>query len=334
MNTLIIAEIGVNHNGRISNAFKLIKEAKSCGANYVKFQIFKSENLVDEHTEKAPYQKKNMSNSENSQFEMLKKLELEFEDFIKIKKECEKNEIGFMASAFDLESLNFLLNLNCDYVKIPSGEISNVPYLREFKNCKSKIILSTGMSTIDDIEFALEVLTSAGVNSERISLLHCTSNYPCSLNEINMNSMSTIHERFGLKVGYSDHSSDNTVSSVAVAMGASIIEKHFTLDNQLDGPDHKASLNVGDFKKFVESIRKTELILGSSSKKPTQSEIETKKYVEKKIFASKKISRGEKFSEINLITKRSRSGIKARDWDLVCSKEAGKDFKKGDLIEI
>ena len=334
MSTLIIAEVGVNHNGNLNEAFKLIKEAKSCGADFVKFQIFKSENLVDEQAEKAPYQQKNMTDTSNSQFEMLKKLELSFEDFVKIKEECEINNIRFMASAFDLESLNFLLNQNCDYVKIPSGEIGNVPYLREFKNCTSKIILSTGMSTIQDIEFALEILKSVGVDIKNISLLHCTSNYPCGLEEINMNSMVTIRKRFGLDVGYSDHSNDNAVSNTAVAMGASIIEKHFTLDNQLEGPDHKASLNVEDFKKFVKSIRKVEKILGSSAKKPTNSEMETKRYVEKKIFASKQILKGEKFSDLNMTTKRSKSGINSRDWDLVCSKEASKDFQAGDLIEI
>ena len=334
MKTIIIAEVGVNHNGCLKNAFQLIKEAKSCGADFVKFQIFKSENLVDENAEKAPYQKRNMSEESDSQFEMLKKLELSFEDFVEIKQECEKNKVKFMASAFDLESLNFLLNLNCDYVKIPSGEINNVPYLREFRNCNSKIILSTGMSTIDDIEFALEILTSVGVDKKSISLLHCTSNYPCDLEEINMNSMVTIREKFALDVGYSDHSSDNAVSGAAVAMGASIIEKHFTLDNELEGPDHKASLNIKDFKKFVRSIRKIEKILGSSTKKPTDSEKETKKFVEKKIFASKQILKGEKFSNLNMTTKRSKSGINSRDWDLVCSKEAIKDFQVGDLIEI
>lgn len=334
MSVLIIAEVGVNHNGSLNNAFKLIKEAKSSGADFVKFQIFKSECLVDEDAEKAPYQLKNMTSSSNSQFDMLKKLELTFDDFIKIKEKCEKNKIGFMASAFDFESLHFLLNLNCEYVKIPSGEINNVPYLRKFKNCPSKIILSTGMSNIHDIEFALKTLTSVGVNKKSISLLHCTSNYPCDLEEINMNSMVTIREKFGLNVGYSDHSNDNAVSNTAVAMGASIIEKHLTLDNDLEGPDHKASLDTQDFNTFVRSIRKIETILGSSIKEPTDSEIETRKFVEKKIFASKQILKGERFSDSNLTTKRSNSGINSRNWDMVCSKKATKDFQEGDVIEI
>lgn len=328
--TQIIAEIGVNHNGNLKLAKKMIKSAAACGADIVKFQTFKPENLVKRSLSKAKYQKINTNKNEN-QFEMLKKLEIPEKFYPEILKECKKNKVEFLSSAFDIKSLKLLLSLKIKKIKIPSGEITNLPYLEYIKNVQLPIILSTGMSNIREIENAIKILQK---ENKKIILLHCNSEYPTPYDDVNLKAMVEMGKIFNLNYGYSDHTSGIEVPIAAVALGASVIEKHFTIDKSLPGPDQKSSLEPNDFKEMVIKIRNIEKSLGKKIKKATRSEIKNKIYVRKSIIAKKEIKIGEKFTKENLDTLRPGSGISPMKWYKIIGKKSNKNYKKNQLIKL
>ena len=305
---LIIAEAGVNHNGSFSLAKKLVDAAKNCGADVVKFQTFKSNNLVTPYTKKALYQNSNVKDNE-SQLDMLRKLELSFDQQIDLKNYCNEKNIEFLSTAFDLESLDLIGKMNLKRLKIPSGEITNLPYLRKIGSLGKPIILSTGMSNMQEIRNAINQLQLVGTSRKDISILHCTSEYPAPLFDVNLKAMSSIKKEFKVNVGYSDHTLGVEVSFAAVSLGAQIIEKHITLDKNLFGPDHKASLEPQEFRNLVEGIRNISIALGKEEKKITNSELKNLKIVRKSIVAKKDIKKGELYTKENLTTKRPGSGI-------------------------
>ena len=327
----IIAEAGVNHNGDLNIAKKLIEKASEVGADAIKFQSFKADNLVVKSAQKAEYQKKTTSNEEN-QFQMLSKLELTYEDHKELIKYCEEKDIMFLSSPFDFESIDLLNQLNLAIFKIPSGEITNLPYLKKIGKLNKKIILSTGMSTLGEIESALNILKESG--STDITVLHCNTEYPTPIKDVNLKAMNTIKDAFKVKVGYSDHTLGIEVPIAAVALGARVIEKHFTLDKSMDGPDHKASLEPNEFKLMIESIRNIEKALGDGIKTPTSSEAKNKEMARKSIVANIDIKKSEMFSEENLYVKRPGTGISPMRWEEVIGKVAQRDFKEDELIEI
>jgi len=292
----------------------------------VKFQTFKTENEISKIAEKAEYQKES-TGSEESQFDMVKKLELPFENFIELQQYCNDKGILFMSSPFELEGVEFLESMNLPYFKIPSGEIINLPYLRKVNSYGGKVILSTGMSTTDEIQDALNVL----MNCE-VSLLHCTTEYPCPYEDVNLKAIQTMKEKFNLPVGYSDHTQGIEISVAAVAMGAEIIEKHFTIDQNMEGPDHKASLSPQELIDLVKSIRNVEKAIGDGVKKPSPSEIKNMDIARKSIIAKCDIKKGEMFSETNLTTKRPGNGINPMKWDEIIGQVADKDYKEDSLI--
>ena len=332
MGVYIIAEAGVNHNGDIQLAKKLCEAAKQAGVDAVKFQTWKTENIVTQGAPLAVYQQLNISSKGDSQFEMLKKLELSYYDFVELKNYCDTIGVQFLSTPDDEESLEFLSGLNLDYIKIGSGEVNNIPYLRKIGAKKQPVILSTGMSFLGDVERAYNILLESGASS--VKLLHCTSNYPCPMNEVNLNAMLTLKAAFKCEVGYSDHTLGIEVPIAAVALGATIIEKHFTLDKNMDGPDHKASLNPEELKEMVQSIRNIEIALGNGIKCPNNSETKTSKVVWKSIVAAKIIEKGSVFTEENLTVKRTGEGIPASLWDLVIGKKAKRTFMSDEVINI
>lgn len=332
MGVYIIAEAGVNHNGDIQLAKKLCDVAKDAGVDAVKFQTWKTENIVTQEAPLAAYQEQNISSKGDSQFEMLKKLELSYDDFVELQNYCETIGVRFLSTPDDEESLEFLSGLNLDFIKIGSGEVNNIPYLRKIGAKKQPVILSTGMSFLGDIERAYNILLESGASS--VKLLHCTSNYPCPMNEVNLNAMLTLKAAFKCEVGYSDHTLGIEVPIAAVALGATIIEKHFTLDKNMDGPDHKASLNPEELKEMVQSIRNIEIALGNGIKCPNNSETETSKVVWKSIVAAEIIEKGSVFTEENLTVKRTGEGIPASLWDLVIGKKAKRTFMSDEVINI
>ena len=310
----IIAEAGVNHNGRLDLAYKLIDVARDAGADAIKFQTFKAENVVSKLADKAEYQKKT-TGSDKSQLEMIKKLEISFEDFIKLKKYCDKKGIMFLSTPFDHQSIDFLYDL-VDIYKIPSGEIINYPYLKYIAAKNKPLIMSTGMANLGEIEEAINIIRS--VNSEaQISLLHCTTNYPTPYEEVNLKAMQTLAAAFKLPVGYSDHTLGIEVPVAAVAMGAKIIEKHFTLDKNLPGPDHKASLEPDELKGMVKAIRNIEMSFGDGIKKPNKSEIEIMKVTRRSLIATRDIRAGEIIKESDVAIKRPGIGIQPKFKDIV-----------------
>ena len=331
--TLIIAEAGVNHNGRMDLAKKLVDVASSAGADFIKFQAFKSENLVTSSLEKANYQKKSGRPSE-SQYEMLKKLELSQDELTELFAYCSNKKIGFMVSAFDEESLRFILNMDIEYLKIPSGEITNIPYLRLAGRKNKKVILSTGMSNINEIETAVKVLRKSGLAKKNLTILHCNTEYPTEFRDVNLNAMKTLQSKFKTKVGYSDHTKGSHVSIAAVALGASVIEKHITLNKKLKGPDHSASLEPKEFTRFVKDIRTTEEILGSRQKTPTKSEMKNINHARKVIVAARNISKGEKFNLKNVTVKRAGTGLSPLYWDKVIGSKAKKGYRADQKIFI
>lgn len=330
---LIIAEAGVNHNGELKIACELCDAAKKAGADIVKFQTFLTENNVLKDCEMAQYQAKAVK-EKISHWQMVKNLELDFAEFRKLKAYCEKIGIAFLSTPSEFKSLEFLVKLGTDIIKISSGEITNVPFLRKIGGLGKEIILSTGMSTLGEIEAALNVLINAGTPLKKISILHCNTEYPTPLADVNLRAMLTLKEKFHTKVGYSDHTLGIEVSVAAVALGAEIIEKHFTLDKNMSGPDHKASLDPDELRQMVMSIRNIEAALGNGEKLPTASELKNKKIARKCIIASRAIRRGERFSEENIGVKRPEAGISAADWDKILGKTAPCDFKKDDSIKI
>ena len=353
--TTIIAEAGVNHNGYIENAFKLVDIASEAGADYIKFQTFQASELIDRKTKKADYQKA-MTDEQESQYEMLKRLELPFSAFEDLFEYSNKKNIKFMSTAFDQNSLEFLnRKLGMSINKIPSGEITNSPFLLEHAKSKNNLILSTGMSTISEIEDALSVIAFGFLNEEKkpsidnfnkayqsaegkralkekVTLLHCTSEYPAPNQNLNLLAMNEIKKYFDLKVGYSDHSIDIDASIIAVSMGARVIEKHFTIDKTMDGPDHAASLNPEELSELIRKIRDIETIKGNSEKKPTRGEIKNKKLVRKSIVAKGTIYKGDLFSEKNLSVKRPGNGISPmRIWDIL-GKKSTREYQHDEQI--
>lgn len=331
--TFIIAEVGVNHNGSLKKALKYIDIAASCGADAVKFQTFDVNLLVTRHAKKADYQINKLDKNE-TQFQMLKKLN--FTD--KMHKACIKKakvkKIIFLSSAFDINSLKYLKKLKLKFFKVPSGEINNIPYLETLGKFNKKIILSTGMSNISEIKLAISTLVKNGTNRDKISLLQCTSAYPAPPEEINLRTILTLKKKFKLNVGLSDHSLGINASSAAVSLGAKIIEKHLTLNKNLKGPDHKASLDPKEFKTMVSNIRTVEKMLGSFKKKITKSEKKNIKIVRKSIVALKDITKNEIFSKLNITCKRPGTGIKPAHFNKILGKKSKKNFKKDELIRL
>ncbi|MFK8029517.1 MAG: N-acetylneuraminate synthase [Gammaproteobacteria bacterium] len=331
--TLIIAEAGVNHNGDLDRAKQLIDAAAEAGADLVKFQTFNADRLVTRTAEKAEYQTKTTGKSE-SQHQMLRRLELDEGMHNELITHCEKRGIGFFSTAFDLESIDLLVSLGQDHFKIPSGELTNLPYLRRIGGHGKAVILSTGMSTLGEIEEAIDALVQAGTPRSKLSVLHCTTEYPTPMAEVNLRAMQSIQSAFGVEVGYSDHTPGIEVAIAAVAMGASVIEKHFTLDCNLPGPDHKASLEPEGLTAMVAAIRNIEAALGDGVKRLTPSEARNKPVMQKSLVASQAIKAGETFSASNITTKRPGTGISAMRWDDIVGRTARRDFTVDELIEF
>lgn len=333
--TIIIAEAGVNHNGDLQNAFKLVDAAAEAGVDYVKFQTFKAENLVAKSAKKADYQVKNTADEVESQLEMLKKLELSQADHEKIINYANEKNVKFFSTAFDLESLAYLKSIGFTLVKIPSGEITNYPYLKLAAQLFKEVIISTGMSSLTDIQQAIEVFYAEGISKDAITVLHCNTEYPTPMDDVNLLAMLQIKNEFGTSVGYSDHTLGIEVPIAAVALGAKVIEKHFTLDRNMPGPDHAASLEPDDLKQMVSAIRNIEAaISGSGIKEPSKSEIKNMSIARKSIVAAVKINKGELLTADNLTTKRPGTGISAMEWENVIGKYAAFDFEADDLIEF
>lgn len=332
MSVVVIAEAGVNHNGDLDLALKLIDAAAGAGADFVKFQTFKAERLVTRSAHKADYQKRT-SDAGESQFDMIRRLELSDADHAALIEHCDKRSIAFLSTGFDLESLDLLARLGLPLFKIPSGEITNLPYLRHVGSFGKPIVLSTGMATIEEIGEAMAVLEAAGTPRARITVLHCTTEYPTPMAEVNLNAMLSIRDIFGVAVGYSDHTEGIEVAIAATAMGAQVIEKHFTLDRGLPGPDHKASLEPDELKAMVAAIRNVEMAMGSGVKRPGPSELRNLPVARKSIVAARPIRAGERLSAENLTVKRPGTGISPMRWDDVLGRTATRDYQADEAIE-
>ena len=331
---VIIAEAGVNHNGSIKFAKRLIDVAAFAGIDYVKFQTFQTEQLVTKQTRQAAYQIKNTGYAENSQYEMLKKLELSREQHYELIDYCNYKNIKFLSTAFDLESVEFLSSLHLGIWKIPSGEITNYPYLKRIAREKQPVILSTGMSAMEDIKAAVNILVRYGTSKQQITVLHCNTQYPTPMQDVNLLAMNTIAKEIDVKVGYSDHTLGIEIPIAAVALGATIIEKHFTLNRNMDGPDHKASLEPNELKAMVDAVRNVKKALGSSVKTVSKSESENINVTRKSIVASKFIAKDETLTEENLTVKRPGNGISPMHWEKILGKVAIRDFNEDELIEL
>lgn len=333
--TLIIAEAGVNHNGDFGLAKKLVEAAAKAGADYVKFQTFKADKVVSKSAKKATYQERNINDGDDSQYAMLKKLEMPEEWHIELIKYAKEKGIQFLSTGFDHESIDFLDRLGSPLFKIPSGEITNKPYLRHIALKGKPVILSTGMANLNEIKAALAVLYENGIDKDDVIVLHCNTEYPTPMEDVNLKAMITIQTTFGVKVGYSDHTQGIEVPIAAVALGASVIEKHFTLDRNLPGPDHKASLEPEELKAMVKAIRNIELaVSGNGLKEPSKSEEKNVIVTRKSIVATCPINKGEIFAEQNLTVKRPGNGINPMQWDEILGKTAIKNFAPDDLIEL
>lgn len=329
----IIAEAGVNHNGSIDIAKKLIKKAVEAGVDCVKFQTFKAEKEISRYAPKAEYQQ-NVTDKNESQLEMAKKYELDINAHRDLIDYCKQKDIMFLSSPFDLESIELLDTFGLQTLKIPSGEITNLPYLRKIGHLKKKIILSTGMADLGEIEDALDILIGAGTKKKDITILHCNTEYPTPYKDVNLLAMLTIKDAFKVNVGYSDHTLGIEVPIAAVALGATVIEKHFTLDKNMPGPDHEASLEPDELKEMVTAIRNIEKSLGDGTKKPSPSEIKNQIIARKSIIAAQNIKKGELLTERNLMVKRPGNGISPMEWDKVVGKKAIRAFKEDELIVL
>lgn len=328
---LIIAEAGVNHNGKLDLALKLCDEAKRCGADVIKFQTWKTENLITRNVSQADYQARNTGKTE-SQYDMLKRLELSYDDFRIIKSHCDEIGIIFASTADEQQSLDFLIDLGIPFIKVGSGDIGNISYLRYIGEKALPVILSTGMSTLADVDISIRALKEGGTTD--ITLLHCTTNYPCEYENVNLRAMLTLKNAFGFNVGYSDHTIGSTVPVAAVTLGAAVIEKHFTLDKNMEGPDHLSSTEPKDFIFMVNSIRAAEISLGSYIKQPTKEEKDISKVVCKRIVAKKEIKTGDIFDENNISVKRNDNGLKASLWDEVIGRVSCRSYNKDEGISI
>jgi len=320
MHTIIIAEAGVNHNGKVKLAKVLIEKAADAGADYIKFQAFKANLLVSANAPCAEYQRKYSGNYANNQYQLLKDLELGYDSLIKLKEYATRLNIGFLASAFDFDSINFLHRLKLDYWKIPSGEITNLPYLEKIGQLKGKIILSSGMATMQEVDSAINVLSEQGLQRENIVVLHCNTEYPTPVEDVNLLAMVTMRKTLGIKTGYSDHTEDIEIPIAATALGAVIIEKHFTLDKKMTGPDHNSSLEPGEFKEMVQAIRKIDIALGSGEKIPSISEKKNIETVRKSIHSISDLPQGTVITINHLIMKRPGNGISPMELNKVIGK--------------
>ncbi len=331
MSVFIIAEVGVNHNGSLDLAKQLVDVAVDCGVNAVKFQTFKASSLVTQSAQQADYQTKNTGKKE-SQFDMLQRLELSEADHHALLAHCAQNNIEFMSTPFDLNSVQFLNELGVKRFKIPSGEITNYPYLKMIGGFNKEIIMSSGMANIGEVEAALNILIEAGTEKNKISILHATTDYPTKMADVNLNAMQTIASAFDIKVGYSDHTEGIEVPTAAVALGANIIEKHFTLDNNMPGPDHKASLEPDELKAMVKAIRNVELALGDGIKRASDSEKKNISVARKSLVAACGIKEGDVFTEQNVTAKRPGTGVSPMRWDEILGTISIRDYKAGELI--
>lgn len=331
---IIIAEAGVNHNGSVELAKQLVKKAAEAGVDYIKFQTFHAEKCVSKFAEKAAYQKENTGKPQESQLEMVKKLELSESDHAELIKLCDTLGVKFFSTAFDLDSIDFLHSLNLGLWKIPSGEITNYPFLKKIAGFNEKTILSTGMCDIEDINAAVETLYNNGLKKENLILLHCNTEYPTPYEDVNLKAMDHIAKEFGVQVGYSDHTKGIEVPTAAVALGATVIEKHFTLDKNMEGPDHKASLEPDELKAMVRAIRNIEKALGDGIKHVSNSERKNVSIARKSIVAATIIKAGELLSEENLTVKRPGDGISPMRWNEVVGSIAKRDFQEDELIEL
>lgn len=331
MSVYIIAEAGVNHNGSLEMAKKMIDSAKDCGADCIKFQTFISNNLVSKDARKAHYQQQKTKENE-TQLDMLKKLELSFDDFVELRNYCKSKNIEFLSTGFDPDSIDFLNSINMNKWKVPSGDITNLPYLIKIAKLDKPVILSTGMSTLEEVRAAVNVIRK--YNSQQMTLLHCTTEYPTPFEDVNLLAMCTMKEEFHLPVGYSDHTRGFEIPIAAVALGATVIEKHFTLDRGLEGPDHMASLEPRELKAMVASIRNIEKALGNGEKIPVSSEKKNMQAARKSIVASRTIKKGDSLTAENLTVKRPGNGISPMKWFEVIGKKAIRDFEEDELIEL
>jgi N,N'-diacetyllegionaminate synthase len=329
---IIIAEAGVNHNGSIELAKKLIDVAAEAGADYVKFQTFKADKIISKHADKAEYQKSSTNNNE-SHHSMIKKLELDYQMHIDLIDYSNTNGIKFLSTPFDNDSIDLLVEMDIEKLKIPSGEINNLPYLRYIGRMGKPIIMSSGMSTLEEIEMAINILLEAGTSKDQITVLHCNTEYPTPMSDVNLKAMHTIQNKLGVQVGYSDHTLGIEIPIAAVTMGAKVLEKHFTIDRSFTGPDHSASLEPKELKAMVKAIRNVEKAMGDGVKKPSQSEIKNIPIARKSIVANKPIKKGEKFSNSNLTVKRPGTGISPIFWDDILGKVANVNYKEDDLIK-
>lgn len=332
-NTLIIAEAGVNHNGKLDLAKKLIDAAVAAKVDYVKFQTFVPENVISKFAVKADYQKQTTGAGE-SQLDMVRKLKLSKQDHLELIKYCDQNQIKFLSTAFDLDSIDLLVELGVKIGKIPSGEITNYPYLVKMAKAFDEIIMSTGMSDLSEIEDAIKVLSANGKTKENITVLHCNTEYPTPMKDVNLSAMQTIKSKLGVKTGYSDHTLGIEVPTAAVALGACVIEKHFTLDKTMEGPDHKASLEPGELIAMVSAIRNIEQALGNEEKIVSESEKKNIAIARKSIVAKTNIKKGDVFTEDNITVKRPGNGINPMRWNEVLGKKAAKDFEEDQLVEL
>lgn len=332
LKTIIIAEAGVNHNGSVKLAKKLIDIASKAKADYIKFQTFKSDLTFSKNSPKAEYAKQNTSRKESA-LEMVKKLELTIKQHLKLKNYCKKKKIKYLTTFSDLESLKHYKKFNLDYIKIASGDINNLPLIEAIAKTKKKVILSTGITNMFEISAALKILTKK-INKKKITILHCNTNYPANFKEVNLNVIKSLKKKFNLKVGYSDHTLGIEIPIAAAAIGANVIEKHFTLNKRLEGPDHKASLTPSELFKMVESIRNINFAMGSNIKKPTISELKNKIAVRKSIFASKKIIKGEIFSKKNLVIKRPGNGLSPMKINKIIGKTSRFNFEEDEMIKL
>jgi len=329
--TLIIAEAGVNHNGDMGLAHDLVDAAAEAGADLVKFQTFSAEALVARDAPKAEYQKR-LTAGDEDQFGMLKRLELSTADHLVLIDRCRDRGIGFFSTGFDLASLDFLDGLGFSRHKVPSGEITNYPYLRKIGSFGKEVLLSTGMADLGEIEAALRVLEETGTPREKVIVLHCTTEYPTPMGEVNLRAMRSIGDAFGVRVGYSDHTSGIEIPIAAVAMGASVIEKHFTLDRKLPGPDHQASLEPGELKEMVRAIRNLEVALGDGIKRPTPSELKNRVVARKSVVAIGLIKKGERFTEENLGSKRPGNGLNPMEIPDLIGRIADREYRDGEML--
>ena len=329
----VIAEAGINHNGSIANAKKMIAVASEAGADAVKFQTFKSEEVISKYAPKAEYQKAT-TDAEESQLDMARKLELSKADFEELARYCKEKDIIFLSTPFDFDSIDFLNELGLDTFKIPSGEITNLPYLRKIGNLAKKLILSTGMANLGEVGDALDIIVKAGCSKDNITVLHCNTEYPTPMKNVNLLAMNTIKKAFNVDIGYSDHTLGIEVPIAAVALGAKVIEKHFTLDKNMEGPDQRASLDPLELKSMVKAIRNIEKAMGDGVKKASHSELRNKSIARRSIVARRYIRKGEVFSEENLAAKRPGTGVSPMSWGEILGKTSRRDYEEDSMIEL